>query len=427
MKRFFMVTKKKRPAIKIATVILMAGLFLLPSCAKNSLSERDAKKEQLKSSAETKRKELQIIAGEFNGVLTPGSGVEQNTTLFLEIKDIPTTVEGQVDPILVPTLKGFLRFNLGSGGNNSEFIGYSVEKADFDPKRNRLDLVVSNATYKDIILACDLNGTSLKGTWTAPSTASSGTIALDKTQVQSGSIADQLRGEYGGTLLHDAKSLYQFGQLTLSTSILPPEGLKVSATVRIIYGALGSTEYLTYRFDPVQFNPINGQIVFKSETNDVMFTGHWSKGVINGEWYSNYTGRLGNIFFKKDHTPEPQSGSLFEALKGTYQGKLTNTNSQSNLPERMMISFVTAQDLSKPNGISVTGSLRLYMGPFGSNEYVEYAFSDVQFNFFTRYFTAKTSDNYKLTLKAEAKLNSISGTISADALGEVGTFEVKKQ
>jgi hypothetical protein len=118
---------------------------------------------------------------------------------------------------------------------------------------------------------------------------------------------------------------------------------------------------------------------------------------------------------------------LFEALKGTYQGKLTNTNSQSNLPERMMISFVTSQDLSKPNGISVTGSLRFYLGAFGSNEYVEYAFSDVQFNFFTRYFTAKTNDSYKLTLKAEAKLNSISGTVSADALGEVGTFEVKKQ
>lgn len=427
-----MVTEKKRPAIILASIYmpivsLMAGLLLISSCAKNSLSDRDAKKEQLKSSTETKRKELQIISGEYNGLLTPNSGVDQNTTLVLEIKDIPTTVEGQLEPVPVPTLKGYLRFNLGSGGGNAEFISFSVEKADYDPKRNKLDLVVSNPDYKEIVIACELVGTKLKGTWTAPSTASAGIITLDKTQVQSGSIAEQLRGEYGGTLLHEGKSLYQFGQMTLSTSVKPPEGLKVSASVRIIYGAWGSTEYLTYRFDPVQFNPMNGQIVFKSETSDVMFNGHWSKGEITGEWYSSYTGRIGNLSFKKDSIPAQQSGALFEALKGTYQGKLTNTNSLSNLPERMMISFVTAQDLSKPNGISVTGSMRLYIGPFGSFEYEEYPFTDVQFNFFTRYFTAKTGGNHKLTLKAEAKQSSISGTVSADALGEVGTFEVKKQ
>lgn len=413
--------------MKLHFLVAIAALVFSISCAKNSMSDRDAKREQLKSASETKRKELQIVAGEFNGTLTQNSGVDQNSTLFLEIKDIPTQVEGEIDPVPVPTLKGYLRFNLGSGGTGGEFIGFSVEKADFDPKRNKLDVVVSNPDYKEIVIACTLNGSKLEGTWTAPSTASSGSVSLDRTQVQSGSIAEQLRGEYGGVLFHEGKSLYQFGQITFTTSVKPPEGLKVVASVRIIYGTWNSTEYLTYRFDPVQFNPMTGQIVLKSDTTDVIISGYWSKGELNGEWYSTYTGRMGKIAFKKGDTPGPQAGSVLDALKGTYQGKLTNTNPQSNLPERMMVSFVTSQDLTKPNGISVTGSLRFYLGPFGSTEYVEYPLSDVQFNFFTRNFTAKATGDMKLTLKAVAKPTQIVGTVSADALGEVGTFEVIKQ
>lgn len=408
-------------------LLLSVGLLLGTSCARNSLSERDAKREQLKSSAETKRKELQIVAGEYNGLFTPNSGAEQNTTLVLEIKDIPTPVEGQVDPVPIPTLKGFLRFNLGSGGNGSEFISFSVDKADFDPKRNRLDLVISNPDMKEMIIACTLSGSKLEGSWTAPSNSSSGTISLDRKQMQGGSVAEQLRGEYGGIFFHEGKSFYQFGQLTLTTSIKPPEGLKVAATLRIIYGGLGSTEYLTYRFDPVEFNPMTGQIVLKNEMNDVLISGFWSKGELRGEWHSTYTGRIGKIVFKKDYVPEPQNGTIFEALKGSYQGKLTNTNHQSNLPERIMISFVTAQDLSKPNGVSISGSMRLYVGEFGSQEYFEYPFSDVQFNFFTRSFTAKANGDHKFTLKGESQQNLIRGTISADALGEVGNFEVIKQ
>lgn len=423
MKTFLFESARKSPI-----AVMALGLFLVLSCAKSSLSDRDAKREQIRSSAETKRKELQAVAGEYNGILTQSSGVDQNTTLLLEIKDIPTQVEGQVDPVLIPTLKGYLRFNLGSGGGGAEYIGFSIDKADFDPKRNKLDLVVSNPDYKDMVLTCTLAGSKLDGTWTAPSNATSGDIHLDRKQTQSGSVAEQLRGEYGGVLFHDGKGLYQYGQLTLATSIKPPEGLKVTASLRIIYGNLGSTEYLTYRFDPVQFNPMTGQIVFKNENNDVMLSGYWSKGEFKGDWFSTYTGRMGSVTLKKDTTPQPQLGDVLEPLKGTYQGKFTNTNNQSNLPDKMMISFVTSQDLNKPNGISVTGSLRFYLGPFGSTEYLEYPFSDVQFNFFTRYFTAKATGDYKFTLKAEVNnKNTISGTVAADALGEVGKFEVVKQ
>lgn len=286
-------------------LFLMLGLFFTLSCAKSSLSERDAKREELKNSAETKRKELQIVAGNYSGVLSQNASDDISSSLILEIKDIPTLIEGQVDPVPVPTLKGYLRLNIGG---DTEFEGFSVERGDFNPKNNRLDLVVSHIQFKEMVITATLSGSKLTGTWTAPSSASSGTLSLDRKQ----SNAEQ------------------------------------------------------------------------------------------------------------------------EGLKGTYQGTITNTNPQSNLPERMMISIVTSQDPTNPNLLVLSGNLRLYLGPFGSLEYVEHSFSEIQYNFFKNRFVAKTkgstdSSDPKLTFIGKFQSKVLSGTVSADALGEVGKFEVTKQ
>lgn len=273
-------------------------IALTASCAKNNLSERDAKREQLKSAAETKRKELQAVAGEYSGVFSQSSGSDIDASLVLEIKDIPTSVDGQVDPISVPTLKGVLRIQLGG----SDYIGFPVDKADFDPKRNKLDVVATHSELKDVLLAAQLQGAKLNGSWTAPSIAS-GTFQLDRNQ-----------------------------------------------TVTIT-----------------------------------------------------------------------------QSLKGTYQGRLTNTHPQSSLPERLLISLVTAQDPANPTSVVVSGSMRLYVGPFGSLEYEELPFTWVQFNVFKRRLIAKTTKEPKLTLNGEVESDKISGAVLADGLGEVGTFEVKKQ
>lgn len=407
---------------------LLFLLLLITSCAKSSISERDAKREQLKSAAETKRKELQVVAGDYQGTLTQVAGLDQNTTLSLEIKDIPTVVEGNVDPVPVPTLKGFLRFNLGAGAGGAEFVSFSIDKADFDPRRNKLDLVVSNPQFKEMVISTVFDGTSkLSGTWTSPSSAASGSVALDRKQVMGGTIAEQLRGEYGGIFLNEAKQLYQFGQLTISTSVNPPEGLKVVASLRIIFGDLNSTEYLTYKFDPVEFNPMTGQVILRNEANDVMLSGFWSKGEFKGEWHSNYTGKIGAAHFTKSLTPSTPEGSLVETIKGTYKGTHVTTNPHANLPERMMVSFVTSQDSTKPNGITIGGSLRWFIG--SETEFIDCRFSVVQYNFFTRILTAVTlpeGDCGTYTLKGEVNQKNIKGTVSADALGEVGNFEVKK-
>ncbi|MBI4405137.1 MAG: hypothetical protein HY537_13325 [Deltaproteobacteria bacterium] len=401
-------------------LVSLMGLILV-TCSKSNMSDRDVRREQLRTSAETKRKELQVVEGEYQGLLTLATGVKQKMSLKLDIKDIPTAVDGEVDPVMTPVLAGFLRWN-----NNP----FAIAKADFDPKRSRLDIVASDPVYKEIMMALTFANPILEGTWSGPAFADSGTVRLERKNLQQGEegLAEQLRGEYGGVLLDDSKGLYQYAHLVVSTSIQPPATLKVSATLKIIFGAWDSVEYLTYRFDPVSFNPVTGQIIIKGDASDVSFTGTWANEKLSGEWFSDYVGKMGAMHFEKNFVASPVIGrDLAEALKGTYRGTIKNTNPQSNLPERILISFVTSQDLSQPNGLKVSGNVRFYVGEFGSIEYVEMALSNIQYNFFTRKLVAKTTGAYNFTLIAGTDQKKINGTLHADSLGEVAQVEVTKE
>ncbi len=286
-------------------ICLVGLLFVLVSaCSKSSLSQRDGRREQMRNTAESKRRELEMVEGSYLGLLAQSSGSEQNISVDLQIKDIPQPVDGEVDPVPTPVLTGFLRILLGDGPD--EFVGFGIDKAEFDPKRGSLNIVCSNEQAKEMILALVVNGTNLSGSWTAPKVSASGTILLQRRD--------------------------------------------------------GST------------------------------------------------------------TPDPT-----KSLKGTYQGDLVNTHPDSNLPDKILLSFVTSQDLSAPNGVRITGSVRLYLGPWTSNEFVEMPFSDVQYNLFTQKFVAKTSGDYKLTLKGQAKEQNMIIRVATDALGEVGYAEVSKQ
>ncbi len=400
---------------------------LVVGCSRSNLSDRDVKRDQIRNQADVKRKELQVIAGIYRGSLTQSSGGVQPISLTLQIKDIPTPVEGTVDPVMTPTLSGFLRFELGGPPEAGEYIGFGLVKAEFDPKRQKVDLVASNNEYKDLVIGCTRNQGKLEGSWTAPAVATSGTITLERDAALTAS--ESLRGEYSGLMLREGNpKLYQYGHLTIRTSVQPPEGLKVSAVMRVIFGKWQSTEYLTYRFEQVQFNPVTGQFVMKSDVADIMFTGHAGATGIIGEWYSSYTGRLGAASFKKSLDPPltPLEGTLFEALRGTYQGKLVVTNPSAAITDKMTVSFVTSQDMTAPNGIKVTGTMRLYIGPFGSLEYKELRFTELQYNFFTRQLVGKTSDDVRLTMKASVGLNGIRGKIYEDALGEVADMDLMK-
>ena len=204
--------------------------------------------------------------------------------------------------------------------------------------------------------------------------------------------------------------------------------LKISANVKVYFGDRTSNEFLTYEFDDCPLNLLTRQITIKNEKNSVSFIGFLKTGTLDGEWYSSAVGKVGKFNSLKDSEPKPPAdGILVKTLTGFYKGSLENTNPESNLPERATMSLVTTQDTSGPEPvIKISGNVRLYLGDFGSLEYVETKLVDVQFNFYNRYLTVRTAD-YGLTFKGiVSPEGAFTGTVFADGLGEVANASLKR-
>ncbi|MEZ4742309.1 MAG: hypothetical protein R3B45_07670 [Bdellovibrionota bacterium] len=428
-------TGKISPII-LLTAFSMTAVFASTGCGSKKKSDRDARREQIRNNAESKRKELKNIEGEYFGLIQQDSSAGQSVTLKIEIKDIPSAEDGEVDPVMIPTLSGYLRFNYGgtNTGSEEEYIGFGITNGEYNQKTEKLNLVVENDEFKKVVLDLSKQANELEGTWTAPSLSESGDLSLSKSKNSGGSalLGDyplhELRGEYGGYLVWNADDKFQYAKITLNTALIPPDNFKLSATTRLYFGDWSSAEYLTYSFNQVEFNPITGQVTIRDDGAEISFTGTLSNGEINGEWFTNYSGKMGAAnFVRNDFEIEvPDDLDLASPLHGTYYGKLSDTHPEANFPERILFSFVSGEDSSKPRGLSVTGKIRFYIGPYESTEFIEVPFSSVEFNFYTRKLVAKTTDGYNLTVKADVLSGKISGELLYDALGKVGNIDASK-
>lgn len=237
---------------------------------------------------------------------------------------------------------------------------------------------------------------------------------------------DDVRGLYNAVLMHNGTNFYQHARITLRTVNVVGQ-LRVSANVKVLFGDVDSNEYLTYEFPEVPLNLLTRELNIRQDDNDVSMVGTLRSGVIEGEWFSTQVGRVGTFRAQKTGMPRvPTDGVLVKTLSGYYRGSLTNTNPQSNLPERITMSFVTTQD-TNPDGspsIQVSGSTRFYLGSYDSLEFVETSFTNIQFNFYTRYMTAKTKD-YGLTFKGTMTPDGhFDGIVLSDGLGQVGSVSL---
>lgn len=238
---------------------------------------------------------------------------------------------------------------------------------------------------------------------------------------------DEIAGTYNAVMLHDETSFYQFAKVTLRT-FNNSGTLKISANVRLFFGQQNANEYLTYEFADVPIDLLTRKIVMRSDTADISLQGTLRAGVIEGEWFSTVSGRVGRFKAEKARTPPiPEGAVLVTSLSGYYRGIHKSTNSASGLPERQSVSFVTTQGQAGDDlPIKITGNVRFYFGDFNSNEYIETKFSDVQFNFYNRFLTAKTQD-YGLTFKGTMGHDGVfAGVIFSDSLGELGTVELSR-
>ncbi|MEZ4750370.1 MAG: hypothetical protein R3B54_07010 [Bdellovibrionota bacterium] len=173
---------------------------------------------------------------------------------------------------------------------------------------------------------------------------------------------------------------------------------------------------------------MSGQLTMREAGNDVSLIGTLRTGSnsITGDWYSTLVGKVGTFKAIKDEMPEiPQGFELVRTVSGDFRGAIKSTHPEINLPERASITLVTRQDNEgEKGGILITGSTRLYYGEFGSNEYEQIEFENIQFNFYNRFLTARTTDwgiVYKGTLGLDGSFN---GVVYADGYGKVGTISL---
>lgn len=152
---------------------LVLFVALLSACSKQTLSERDSRLEQIRNQAERKRKELKSVVGlyvgefEFRGDVIPSK-------VRLEIFDVPTLVEGQVDPIMIPVLTGYLHLR-----EPPEHEPFGIESSEYDAKLKKLTLVLKNPVYGNLYATLQVTDGILSGRWSAPLFGGGGEGDLD--------------------------------------------------------------------------------------------------------------------------------------------------------------------------------------------------------------------------------------------------------
>lgn len=237
-----------------------------------------------------------------------------------------------------------------------------------------------------------------------------------------------LSGIYRAVLTHDDTNYYQFSEINIRAVTTGDGRLKISANVKVYLGDWNSNEYLTYEFDDCPFNLLTRQISIKNDKNDISLIGNIRNGgTFDGKWYAAASGRAGAFTSTRNGQPQPpENGELVRSLTGYYRGTLALTNPDVNLPERISMSFVSTQDTStSPPTTKISGKVRFYLGNYDSNEFEELKFSDVQFNFYSRYLTAKT-DAYGITFKGTmAQDGTFTGSVLTDSNGLVGSVSAR--
>lgn len=417
---------KRAVGMALLTVMLAGSA----ACGKKSRSSRDTRREQLRIHAESKRQELAGIDGEYFGRLAQGEAVGQSVTLNLQVKDVPTTEEGEVDPVLVPTLSGFMNFNFTSGTlSEAESISFALDKADYDGRSRFLNLNAANSQYKNIVLALDRDAEgTLRGDWTAPDQSATGTVELLRSKASGGSAqltdypGHAIRGEYGGILRWRDDKAYETARLTISTSLAPPDALQISASIRVFSDDF-TTVNRTYVFSHAEYKPITGEITLKAEESEAVFSGRLSEGKLVGQWSTSTSGEKGDFEFTRDLNPEAPDGlGQVQGIQGEYIGILQ----WDALSAYQQCSITLTSTYDPERGLLVSGVAKLTFGESASNEYLTYQFPNVTYNPSTRAITIRDDAN-DVSFTGELRDGSLMGKWSSRSVGLMGDMNLKHE
>lgn len=406
-------------------LLAVAVAFSAMGCAKKKMSDRETTREQARIDAEAKRQELSPAAGVYRGTLTYGQ-LAQDVTLTLDLKDMPDPDTGQIDPVLVPVLAGSLRLTFGST-DTGEHISWSIAKADFSAASDKIDLVLVNETFKELLVTLNRSGDALAGTWNATTLSSSGDIALTRADpLQLQSTTTELRGLYEGYLSWASAPIAQAMTVNITTQQNQPDRFTVSGTLKMLPSDPGSNEVLSYPLDKVELNPLTRQVTLAGEASDVACSGLLLEGRFAGSCQSKRYGAIGTATLQRGTAAARPEGETLEAFGGAYYGTFTASRPDVRLPPRVLLSIVTVTEPEAPGALGVSGNLRFYFGAFGTTEFVELPFTHTDYAFFHRNLDAKAEGRMKVTIDADIIQGKIVARVFDEALGAIGTIEATR-
>ena len=327
-----------RLSLKLS-VAALAVTILFGACGRSRLSDREIRREQIRLNAETKKRELSAIKGDYAGVIDSGDNKSQPVALHLEVIEAPFNDNGGIDPVMMPQLSGFLKFSFGSG---NEYIGFNVVRGEYDPKRSKLELVVNQDQNGEMQLSLIGNDHGFSGGWQALKLSMTGTMTLrrgDDTAISNPSSGNgsnqpptndpenQIAGSYIGFANDNARNAHYLAAIILRSTSVPGQGMQLTADLKLSRGTDGS-EYAIWKFDRVEFNALKRTLNLRKDGINEKFDFTLYQGVLTGKWSSAAYGPMGDITLSRN-SPSRSGLPRAEARSGTHEVCL-ETNQNSN-------------------------------------------------------------------------------------------------
>lgn len=299
----------------------LIALGLVTSCgSQKNRSERDLNREQKRSQSRSKEEELKTVAGTYKGFIHVSEEYKLKTSLKLDIQNIVSRSEGEIDPVLIPQLVGSLKLSSRKITEEEKYdtVIFSSKDTDFDPKLDRLSLQFFNEVYGNLEVSLLLKENSagrliLAGEWNIPKHSLSGSMTLIPNNIEEANEQENESEDYkiSGTYLGKLKNIHPKANLPkrISLSILMnrvvtnSSSYELSGNIRFIIGSEGRYEYFQYNLLDMDFNIFNGLFEASVDSEETLNAQSEEKGsfsiigsIINGKLSGSlYFGGLGKV------------------------------------------------------------------------------------------------------------------------------------
>ncbi len=304
---------------------------------------------------------------------------------------------------------------------SGEYQTYKFPEVSFNALSGLLSMVSAN---KSITLEGSIKNGRFVGEWSSSFAGKIGKAefhgqALPKPEQYT--LEPTIQGDYEGTFSRDDSKTYH--QATLKVWTTFNDRLRISADLRLAFA--DGSDVLQYRFNDVEVDLETGFFILVHPESEIYAKLQFQGGRLTGYWSAKSTGRIGAVLLNQlaEHVATPEGYVGAHGIAGSYKGKIVNTNPKTDLPKRARLNIVAIKDPQSPDGLRLSGSLRLYVGEFDSNEYNEYPLQAMRYNFFKMEFSA-LAQGIGIAIKGKVVNGRISGSLYHDGFGELGTIEV---